>query len=598
MASVETSALSACEADKELDQFRPFLLEIGRRLRLARLNGYVSHCVIGSSAFLIIGRCAAYALPASPLVLLFTWGAVLAVFFIPLTAAVIASARIKYDNLALARYADTRLNLKDRISTAVSVSLSLMEPEFAALIIEDASLSVLHADPSAVVPLGWRKRNTIALLCFLAAGTAILLPFSPLSSVSRPFIQLISGRNGAAGTVNVKEAFNRIGALLPFSSPARTAINARHRPAAASRQNQSIAVNVAVQTKNAAGAVNGGRPSGSQSSRDNKIGQAGSDLDKILPSSQPNQQGGRAAAPAGQPLRQSADKSNEQAQNSQNGQTKPSDSSSVPTLGEKLRAFADRLAIRHLTSGERDEASKSLDDVNHKLDGLQMTKTQQKISDAAQDLEDGRQNDAVKDLRAAAYYADHETATWHGQGQQSGGDATSKNAFSVNAKGQDSQASGQNGKQSSSGSTGDASSGNNQQSGGNGSGTGTGAGGDNNSSTEHATGSPNHHQTGRGAGGGTQKPNFGGEHEIDPSKVGHGAAPLPIPLPVSSANGRSFEGDGQKYVSGEQQTSTIPYVKVQTSYKSSKESDTPTDIVPPAYKEIVKKYFSQPAAAR
>jgi hypothetical protein len=78
-------------------------------------------------------------------------------------------------------------------------------------------------------------------------------------------------------------------------------------------------------------------------------------------------------------------------------------------LGDKLRRYADKIAQRPMASGERGQAAGSLDQLNQKLNDAHMPETQKHVQAAAQALREGRQQDAVSELRKAAEAADRET---------------------------------------------------------------------------------------------------------------------------------------------------------------------------------------------
>jgi len=264
------------------------------------------------------------------------------------------------------------------------------------------------------------------------------------------------------------------------------------------------------------------------------------------------------------------------------------------TLGDKLRQYANRLAQRQMTSGEMSQAAQSLDAINHKLDGYSMPKTQGKLSSAEQDLNDGNQSAAISDIRSAAYYADHEEAE-SPNGQSGGSGPASKNSLLVPSR-NGSSGSGSQGSQGSGSSGGSRGGSNSQQqsnsSGSGRSGTGSGSGGSQSSPASSPSGPSQRGQSGRGYGGGTEKPQFGSPRQISPASLGTAAKPPPILLPISAAGGRYSFKDGSQLSPTAKESSVVPYQNLGSRFGASPEHAVTDQQIPPAYKEIVRRYFS------
>jgi hypothetical protein len=591
--------------DFERDHFRvveTFLKELSGRLRLVRIIHHVSICLIASSLLLVALRLACYIPKLSFLLSSFDWAVLALIYVLPAAAAVGVALNARWDLLLLARYADDRLGLKDRLATALSLRLSMIETRFSDQIYLDAARSVSSVDAKKTIPIAWSKLQTWALLAIAAASLLVFLPSSPLSTLSKSYravlssaVSLHSGKTSPQTTQAAPPAHE---VMLNHQQPEKpTSVTAPGRPIA-----RSESAAAAQQKKMAA------------------LNKAAEDVDKLMGKTASSPASGakgnaKPASSNASPTSHQTAPSSPAKNSSDHGATS---GSSTPTLGEKLRQLADKMSTRRMTTGEEKEAAGSLDDVNHKLDGLQMPQTQGKISDAENDLNGDRQNQAISDVRSAAYLADHEGATPPpGQsGGQSGGGKNQiavpeKNGSAGNSSGgnngndsggrQSHEGSGSQGGGSSQSSNGNkgSNSGGGQQSHDNsgsqeGGGSGTGTGGGGSKSTPNAPGgAPNHHQSGPNTGGGTQSANFGAPRKIDPTKIGSAMPLPPIVLPVSSPTGRSFDTQGTHNTPGHSAPSAVPYVRQNQQYnKVNSEHAVTGEQVPPAYKDMVKKYFS------
>jgi type II secretory pathway component PulJ len=543
MAVAEVEKEPAAKPSENSEAIEQFLSALAARLRLSTFVRLISYCLIGSSAILILLRTLAFCLSGDLLRTLFSWTFLAVVYAAPAVVAYAFAIKQVQNRFDLARFADDRLESKDRIASAVALRHTAVRQPFASRIASDASRIVAQADPIKILPFKWQRPQTVAAIVVVIAFLAFFLPMSPISQFGRTYARLVALKNAGVPTA---------------PNPSNASQQTHNAPTESTRQAQKQAA-----LKNAANLV-------------------GKENDRI---GKPNGRAKGSGVSGKQSLPVPTQTPSGAAKKSLSAQSGQPDMSNVQTLGDKLRQFADKLAERPMTTGERQQAAQSLNNVSQKLNGMQMPKTQQKLSDAQQDLNDGNREAAINDVRSAAYYADHEGAT-PPAGQSGTQGSIGKNTVVVPAKngsGSGNSSAGQgpgNGSEhSSDGSSPDA--------------PGRGGGGGGKASTNSAGGPlPKGDSGANYGGGGTQKPNFGPVRQIDPSKLGKSVNLPPVYLPTSSTSGRSAELPGGKMATGTRSASTVPYVNEQQQYRQAAERGVERDQIPPAYKSLVKKYFT------
>jgi hypothetical protein len=576
-------------AAEDLLAIERFLHSIAGRLRLERTIRSTALSLLWSSAALLLLRTFAYALSFPDRIAVFSSAFAAIIFFVPAAVTLGTSLTKRYDLMLIARFTDERLGLKDRLATALSSRLSVMEPSFARHIARDAKDRIEKIGPQTVVPIRFSIWNWSVLAVLLVTGFALTAPQSPLSVNSRSYRQLMittsRERNaGATNTLSIDEPVTK------DSVGRRVSVSAQD----GSRGNASPLAH----------SVN-------DSQKKNVLADAASEVVKLL--SRLTGQSGQKVSTGGKTDAKGTGQEDKalSGSKSSNAPGAAGDTGQVPTLGNKLRQFAERLAQRPLTSGEQQDAANTVDSINHKLDELQMPKTQQKLTSATQELRDGQQNDAINDIRSAAYYADHEGAVMP-PGEAQG--AIGRNTVDIPARQDGSHGASNASKEQSSGqgsSSGTGSSSSQQSSGQRSSGQpngsasagrqtgGTAASGASKTDAGSgglAGGHPQGGQSGTGYGGGAQKPRVGAPRLIDPSKLGSGQPESPITLPISNASGRSSEKQGTKDSDAVDGPSTVPYLPGHQAYKTTPEHAASSDDIPPAYRNLIRQYFSAPVA--
>jgi len=578
MATVEAND-GAVQQRESLETLERFLRDVSTRLRLIRIIRLACCSVIGSSLFLLSLRCADYVFNFNWLICSFSWAVVVAVYSLPVAGVLLQAFAYKYDSMQLARYVDDRLDLKDRLATALTLRLSIMDARFAGRVVADAERALSTEHPKTVARFKWGILHSTVVTASILTALALLTPASPLSVFSRSYVELVA-RTKSAGALF----------LPPNRQPQPASIATLPTPNKMSTGGSKPSTKTeAASTKNAALTA--------QRTKSSAIAGAINALEHLLGGSTIAK--GRSSAgklaDAAPHQKQSHDSSDSQSKvvgHPQSGVT-----NSIPTLGDKLRQFADKMAKREMTTGEQQDAAKTLDNVNHKLDGLQMNQTQSKLSSAEEDLNGGNQAKAIEDVRSAAYYADHEGAVVP-PGQSGNQGTASKNTVSVPIRnapsaGSRSAAGKPSGCNGAKGSGAPQSPPQQRAASGQGSKSGTGVGSGGSKSTPNKSGGPpNNQQSGKGYGGGTQTPNYGALRKIDPSKLGSVAPPPPVYMPVSSQSGRSTELPGAKGALGSNNPTTVPYVQEQVHFSTSPERAVAAERIPPAYKEVVRRYFS------
>jgi hypothetical protein len=594
MAPVSDQARLESIVDSLMPAVDALLRAVARRQKIRHFIRLLSLTLIGSSIVVVSGRLLGQLMevmifPAADILFI-----VAVLYLLPgIAVSGIVLAR-SYTPVLTARFIDQELGLKERLSTAVSLPFLDIEPQFADFIRRDAQGTARSIDPSRSVRLHWTGMQTAAVVTTVIALGLICLPISPVSVFNRSYLEQVY-LIGEAENLRTQAQKILRNKSVQAGSPER--VNAQklveisneitHR-----RMDQKTVLAKILQLQNGSSQkLVGYQSNQSAAKRLEGLTAASSSLDKInngdaQKSGHPGSNGAKSASGvSSQPKVKSLQSSG--AGNS--GASGSNSSNTIPTLGDKLRQFANRIAVRKMTSGELSQAADSLDDVNHKLDNLSMPRTQAQLTVSTQDLRDYQQTQSVIDIRKAAFDADTEGAT-PPAGQDGNGSPASKNAVSVPEKGASSGANAPSseGQQSQS----------QQQSGqGNSSGTaavgGSGQGGG--AQPTNGPGGPGKGDGGLSPGGGSEKPGFGAPRQIDPSKLGTKAPLPPIALPISNANGRHVEGNGA--VSAEtkatvQGISTVAYQKVYEQYQQRAEKDVSGAQIPHAYKDTVRKYFS------
>lgn len=508
-------------------------------------------------------------------------------------AAVFAAVRARLariDPFAIARFAEERLDLKERLSSAIALrdEGARVDPAFFRLQRRDAEAIARRLADEDPAPLDLRRNLAIIL-----AGVAAVFAAALLSS-------LIPASGGGPAAVDLSPAgralqssAQRIDRALPAGSPVHRDTSQMQRigdqmrrgepPAQAHRDIAQASEDASSTQRELAGSAD--QPAGT-------AGETGRDIQQAMGS--PDASGARGSAQ--QTIRRGAA-----------SMQSPGASSDLPQMLHQLAGDIDRDGK---DPAARAQDARQLEKLSQGLDRSGLPKTGAQVDQASRQLASGDRSGASSQLRRAADTARQEqaeqkalsdvrkalseadqdvsrrsTPSGAGSRQNAGGSeagtggqpqgapgsgGAGEKAGGSNAPGAGSQASQQAG---SSGATGDSSSG-----GGSGATGQSGQGGP----------APAGENAGRG-GAGSARPNFGAPHRLAGYDPAHSSGfDRVIAPPGAGAATVRQPGTGAPLLSG---PSSVPYTNVYPAAKQAAETAMDHEQIPPAYKRNVDAYF-------
>ena len=341
-----------------------------------------------------------------------------ALFFVPPFAGAVAGALWGLSRpvapLAVARLAEARLDLKDRLSTAYTLVGESPPPEtFAARQIADAEECAAGTtrDLSRVVPLFPLPRLFWAALA--AGAFAVLLWFLP----AIPFLQTAQQKTERAAVQKEGERLVRIGKALEKEAGAKklpTAQRAAARLTALGQElkkgrlsQQKAMMKVATLTEQMKQAQQAAAASAAQKGAQEKsLASAGKELQKAISAAQNTPPGDGNKNNLNAPANGAGDKSKPAANTPQEAMKqagKALSNNDAPSLAEQLSKMADHASKGEPGQGaERDKLAQQVGSLGKALDGTSLSKAAPALKSASDAMKKGDMATASQKMREAA----------------------------------------------------------------------------------------------------------------------------------------------------------------------------------------------------
>ncbi len=324
-----------------------------------------------------------------------------ALLLIGVVAGTVTAYAHPIDIMAAARLAESRLGLKERLSSALEFERSGQTPRDpeAALLLrlqqEDAAAHARRLQAADAVPLQWpweaRALLPASILLLLALGLPALPFFVPPALRTERAVVQKSGQNLSTTAHRIESSADSHN--LPATKRAAQKMQALSRRMQAGRMDKKQAM------------VEMSKLRQQIADQQKQLGQSGADPGQ---STKTLDQAGRQLA---QSLPSGAGENGSQANGTPEVQqsSKAMQQNDAPALSEHLRQLAQRIQSGSMSPSQQAQTAQDLQKLANSLQGTPLSETQKHVQAAADALRQGDRARAADELRRAADAAQHET---------------------------------------------------------------------------------------------------------------------------------------------------------------------------------------------